>query len=112
MPETKLIINLAGSAWTADLGDLRPWYPLLNNADSIALAQNGIERVRVELGGLRRWIAFSRPVGGSPLYVIGHQESVGAIYRNGSVVFSGSNRKVLAWLNASGGVYIGENFGG
>lgn len=111
MPDVKLIINLAGSAWTADLGDLRPWRPLLDNADSIALARDGEERVRVELGGLRRWIAFNRPVGGSPFACLGYQETIGAIHRGDSII-GGSNRQTLAWLSGDGHVYIGKKPGG
>jgi hypothetical protein len=111
MPDVQLIINLAGSAFAADLGDLRPWRPLLDNAESIALAQNGKERVRVELGGLRRWVAFERKVGGSPLVCLGYQETVGAVRRAGAVI-GGSNRKCLAWLHPGGRVFIGDVPGG
>ena len=105
MPNTQLIINVGGSALCAELDDLQPWRALLSNADSIALQHNGAVRVRVELSGLKRWIAFNRIVNGSPLRCIGWQETVGAIYRNNAII-GGSNRKVLAWLHPSGRVEI------
>ena len=107
MPDTKLIINVGGSALsTSDFDDLKPWYALLGGADSIALAQNNVERVRVQLGGLRRFIAFKRDNGSSPLHFIGYQETVGAIVREGLYI-GGSNRKVIACLHPSGHVEIG-----
>lgn len=107
MPDA-LTINVGGSALKADLKNLQPWHALLNNADAIALTQNGKECVRVDLGGLKRWIAFRRNVGGSPLCAIGYQETVGA-QRYGDMIVGGSNRKVLAWLHPSGRVTIGNN---
>jgi len=108
----QLIINVGGSALCADLGDLRPWGPLLNNADSIALTQDDRELVRVELNGLRRWVAFRRQIGSSPFAVVGWQETVGA-RRYGEAFIGGSNRKTLAWVNLiTGGVFIGEEPGG
>jgi len=108
MPDVTLSIYVGGSALSADLGDLRPWTPLLNNADSIGLVQDGTERVRVELSGLRRWVAFRRQIGGSPFAVVGHQETVGAICR-GDAFIGGSNRKMLAWVHlGTGRVFIGE----
>ena len=105
MPDTELIINLAGSAFIADPEQIQPWRAVLDNADGIALSRDGKERVRVELGGNRRWITFNRITNGSRLYVIGFQETVGAIQRGGLYI-GGSNRKVLAWLHPSGGVTI------
>ena len=108
MPDTELIINVGGSALkTTDFDNLIPWYALLRGADSIALAQNNVERVRVQLGGLRRFIAFRKHIDGSPpLYCIGFQETVGALVR-GDVYIGGSNRKTMAWLHPSGRVDIG-----
>ena len=106
MPTT-LSINVGGSAFSADWHSLPTWRVLLDNADSIAIQRDGEERVRVDLGGLRRWIAFSKCVNGSPLYCIGYQETVGAVQRSGLIV-AGSNRKVTAWLHPSGRVTIGE----
>jgi len=108
MPGTELIINVGGSSLrTAAFDDLKPWYALLNGADSIALAQNNMERVRVQLGGLRRFIAFRKDIDGKPpLYCIGWQETVGAIQRDGLYI-GGSNRKVMVWLHPSGYVDIG-----
>lgn len=104
----QLTIDVGGSALKADLNNLQPWRALLDNADAIALVQNGNECVRVDLGGLKRWIAFERNVSGSPFACIGYQETVGA-QRYGNVVAGGSNRKVLAWLHPSGKVTIGNS---
>lgn len=107
MPDTALIINVGGSSLrTTAFDDLKPWYALLQNADSIALAQGGSERIRVQLGGLRRFIAFKKDIDSKPLYCIGWQETVGAIQR-GDLYVGGSNRKVMAWLHPSGRVEIG-----
>lgn len=92
----------------ADLANLQPWRVLLENADAIALSHNGAERVRVQLDGLRRWIAFRRDVAGSPFACIGYQETVGAIHRDGAII-GGSNRKTLAWLHPCGRVLLGED---
>lgn len=104
MPE-QLIINVGGSALTADLGNLQPWQALLSCADSIAIQRAGRECVRVDLSGQRRWIVFRRKVAGSPLVAIGHQETVGAQRFNGTYI-GGSNRKTLAWLYPDGTVRI------
>lgn len=105
MPDTKLTIEVGGSAFQADLENLQPWRTLLGFADSIGLARDEHEVLRVELGGLRRWIAFKRDSAGSPLYCIGYQETVGAI-RNGDQIIGGSSRKTLAWLYPSGQVVL------
>jgi len=109
MPGTELIINVGGSSLrTAAFDDLKPWYALLSGAESIALAQNNEIRVQVQLGGLRRFIAFKRDDndGKPPLFCIGWQETVGAIQRDGLYI-GGSNRKVMVWLHPSGYVDIG-----
>ena len=109
MPLTELIINVGGSSLsTTDFDDLKPWYALLRGADSIALARNKVERVRVQLGGARRFIAFKKDSndGAPPSHCVGYQETVGAI-RRGNMYIGGSNRKVLAWLHPSGPVEIG-----
>jgi hypothetical protein len=108
MPDTKLTIDVGGSALKADLENLQPWRALLDNAAAIALARNGEERVRVELDGLKRWIAFRREFGGSPFVCVGHQETVGA-RTHGGIIMGGSNRKVLAWLHPGGQVTIGSS---
>jgi hypothetical protein len=106
MPDnTQLRIYVAGSVFDTDLEKLQPWTPLLNSAESIGLVIDGSEAVRVELGRNQRWIAFNRIVSGSCLYVIGRQETVGAIQRGGMFI-GGSNRKMLAWLHPSGRVQI------
>lgn len=105
MPDTKLTIGISGSVFQADLDNLQPWRALLSCADSIGLARNGSEMVRVELGGLRRWVAFRRNSAGSPLYCIGYQETVGAM-RKGNQIVGGSSRKFLAWLHPSGQVVL------
>lgn len=104
MPD-QLIINVGGSALSADLGNLQPWRALLDCADGIAIQRDGRERLRVDLNGLRRWIVFERKEAASPFVCIGWQETVGLIRRNGAIV-SGSNRKVLARLYQSGRVEI------
>jgi hypothetical protein len=113
MPDVTLSIAVGGSVLNADYwDDLRPWAPLLNNADSIALVSDGQERVRVDLSGPRRWIAFAREVGaGSLVFCIGYQETVGALHRGGAIL-GGSNRKTLAWLHPGGRVVIGAEPGG
>ena len=108
MPDTQLIINVGGSALQANMERVREWRALLDCADSIALSWRGTERVRVDLGGLRRWIAFKRILGGSPFYCIGYQETVGAIHRHGAII-GGSNRKVLAWMTPGGLVSLGDS---
>lgn len=107
MPDTQLIINVGGSSFAAELDNLQHWQPFLNTADSIAIHRLGEERLRVDLGGLKRWITFEKTVGGSPLVCIGWQETVGATYVNGFPM-GGSNRKVLAWLYPNGRVYWGD----
>jgi hypothetical protein len=103
---TQLIINLAGSSFmTGDFGNLQTWRVVLDSADSIALMRDGQERVRVQLSGQRRWIAFNRIINGCPLYCIGWQETVGAMQRGGLYI-GGSNRKTLAWLHPSGRVEL------
>jgi len=106
MPDTRLTINTGGSTFNADPRNIQPWRALLDCADSIALSQDGIERVRVDLGGLRRWVAFERISGGSPLTCIGYQETVGAVHRGDSII-GGSNRRVLCWLYPTGKVLVG-----
>lgn len=108
MPDTQLIINVGGSALKASVERVHEWRALLDCADSIALFWNGAERVQVSLGGLRRWVAFKRTHGGSPLYCIGYQETVGALHRRGATI-GGSNRKVLVWMLPGGRIYLGEN---
>jgi hypothetical protein len=99
MPAEQLIINVGGSALTADLGNLQPWHALLNCADSIAVQRKGREMLRVDLSGQKRWIVFRRKVAGCPLICIGFQETPGA---SPGILHSigGSNRKVLAWLGS------------
>ena len=106
MADVTLVINVGGSSFQTDLNDLNPWRALLDGADTLSLAQNNVERVRVQLGGLRRFIAFRKHIDGSPLYCIGFQETVGALVR-GDVYIGGSNRKTMAWLHPSGFVDIG-----
>ena len=107
MPDTRLTIHIGGSSFeNIEPQKIQPWRALLDCADSIGLSQSGVERVRVDLGGLRRWIAFERTVGASPLTCIGYQETVGAI-RQGDNVIGGSNRQVLCWLYPSGRVLVG-----
>jgi hypothetical protein len=79
MPDDQLIINVGGSALSADLGNLQPWYTLLNCADSIAIQRDERECLRVDLDGLRRWIVFERKEAASPFLCIGYQETVGLI---------------------------------
>lgn len=110
MPDAKLKIIVGGSALMADFHNLQPWRALLDSADAIAIQTGPAERLRVDLSGLRRWIAFSKSLNGSPLYCIGWQETVGAIHRNGSII-GGSNRKTMAWLHPSGRVVIGDSYG-
>ena len=102
-----LAIYVAGSAFAAPLAEARRHRALLNCADAIGLVDldNGQRvRVRVDLGGDRRWIAFQED-GGPPC--VGYQETVGA-ERHGFTTVGGSNRKVLAWLADDGSVRIGE----
>lgn len=108
MPDTtQLRIYVGGSALDTGLDNLQPWRPLLHNADAIGLVRNGTERVRVQLGGQRRWIAFRRTLGGCPLCVIGYQVSVGRLSRADEIL-GGSNRKVLAWLFPDGAITVGN----
>lgn len=107
MPVTRLQIESSGSAFLIGLGDVRRWKSVLDCADAIALKRNGVEQLRVQLGGLRRWIAFERSVGGSPLCAIGWQETIGARMGDGGYfVTSGSNRKMIAYLYPDGRVAI------
>lgn len=108
-----LSIGLAGSRLMADFDNMqvREWGPILDSADCIGLVQKGEERLRVELNGSRRWIAFKRALCGSQLYCIGYQETVGGVHRAG-MISGGSNRKTLAWLHPSGKVHIGDEPGG
>jgi hypothetical protein len=101
----QLMINVAGSSLYADFDNLQSWQSVLNSAQSIAIADNGRVCARVDLSGLRRWIAFKRISNGSPLYAIGFQETVGAIQRGGLIV-AGSNRKCILWLHPSGYVHL------
>lgn len=105
MPDDELIINVGGSALAADLGNLQPWHTLLNCADSIAIRRDERELLWVDLSGQRRWIVFKRKEAGSPLVVIGRQETVGAQRINGHYI-GGSNRKTLALLYPDGRVRI------
>jgi hypothetical protein len=104
MPD-QLVINVGGSALTADLDNLQPWRALLNCADSIAVQRSGREMLRVDLSGHRRWIVFKRNIGGSPLICIGHQETIGVRRVNGRYI-GGSNRKTLAWLHPNGRIEV------
>lgn len=106
MPETRLKIECSGSTFLVGLGDVRRWKAVLDCADAIALRQNGVDQLRVQLGGLRRWIAFKRSVGGSPLCAIGWQETIGAQTDDGGYIVSGSNRKMIAFLYPNGRVEI------
>jgi hypothetical protein len=108
MPEKDgiiLTIQCGGSTFEAGPHDVARHRALLDCADAIGLVRDGVERVRVELGGLRRWIAFQRNVGGSPLYCIGYQETVGACWRGGLAI-GGSNRKVIVRLHPDDTVTI------
>lgn len=105
--QTILTIQCGGSAFRTPMANLRRYRALLDCADAIGLDVGGRECVRVELGGLRRWIAFERVTGGSPLVCIGYQETVGARWRD-SVAIGGSNRKVLCWLRPDGSVVVGN----
>ena len=106
MPVTRLQIECSGSAFLISLSDARRWKGVLDCADAIVLKRNGVEQLRVQLGGLRRWIAFERFVGGSPLYAIGYQETIGAKASDGGYIVSGSNRKMIAYLYPDGRVAI------
>jgi len=111
--KTRLTIQCGGSSFAAPVGSVYNWRAVLDCADSIGLYREGREHVRVELGGLRRWIVFERTVGGSPLFCIGYQETVGATWQ-GPVAIGGSNRKTLCWLLPDNRVTIGDspNFDG
>ena len=109
--QTRLRIYVGGSAFDADFNDLQPWYPVLNSAKSLSIVRNGREPVQVKLTGLQRWIAFKRIINGSPVYALGHQETVGGISDRAGVIIGGSNRKTIAWLHPSGRVFIGESYG-
>jgi hypothetical protein len=102
-----LAIHCGASTFTTPLDGVREWRAVLDCADAISLWAGSAERVRVRLGGLRRWIAFERTIGSSPYACIGYQETVGAVQR-GHAYTGGSNRKVLAWINGDGTVSIGE----
>jgi len=102
----KLAVRCGASAFSVPFGALGEWKPLLDCADSFALVRNGTEVVDVRLGGLRRWIAFKRDgIGGSPLFGIGYQETVGA-QRRGREYWGGSNRKVVVLVRADGTVRV------
>ena len=102
-----LAIHCGASTFAAPLGNVREWRAVLDCADAISLWAGSAERVRVQLGGLRRWIAFERTIDSSPYAVVGYQETVGA-ERRGHAYTGGSNRKVLAWVGESGPVSVGE----
>lgn len=106
--QTLLTIQCGGSSFCTEIGNVRQFKGLLDCADVIGLSRDGRECVLVELGGLRRWIAFERSVGGSPLVCIGYQETVGARWQ-GNVAIGGSNRKVLCWLTSMGAMTIGAS---
>lgn len=106
MPVTRLQIECSGSAFLISLGDAQRWKTVLDCADAIALRRNGVEQLRVQLGGLRRWIAFERLIGGSPLYAIGWQETIGVEASDGGYITTGSNRKMIAFLHPDGRVAI------
>lgn len=103
-----LTIHCGGSAFATGFEGLARWRAVLDCADAISLAWNGA-RVDVRLGGLRRWVAFLRTVGGSPFCVIGYQETVGAL-RRGDLYIGGSNRKVLARVGPDGAINVGEDW--
>lgn len=105
-----LYASIGASTFKIDWQRIGEWAPALDCADWLALAQNGTERIRVDLSDGQRWVAFRRNVNGSALACIGYQETVGATYR-GPMTIGGSNRKFLAWLHPSGRVYIGEQPG-
>ena len=102
-----LAIHCGASTFTTPLNGVREWRAVLDCADAISLYAGSAERVRVRLGGLRRWVAFEHTIGGSPCAVIGYQETIGAV-RQGHAYTGGSNRKVLAWVNEDGLVSVGE----
>ena len=107
MPDTRLKIEApGGSIFEIGLGDVQRWKGVLDCADAIALRRNGVDQLRVQLGGLRRWIAFQRSVGSSPLFAIGWQETIGAKTDDGGYIVSGSNRKMIAFLHPDGRVAI------
>jgi hypothetical protein len=108
MPDSSLAIHCGGSTFSTPLSTVRRWRHVLDCADAISLLQNGAERVHVQLGGLRRWIAFERAIGGSPFACVGYQETVGARPVGLGAYTGGSNRKVLAWVNGGGEVFIGD----
>lgn len=110
MPDNLLTIHCSGSIFNTPLHSIKRWRTVLDCADALSLSVNGAERVHVQLGGLRRWIAFERSVGGSPFAVVGYQETVGATWC-GNAYTGGSNRKVLAWVAADGAVSIGAGPG-
>lgn len=108
MPDASLTIYCGASAFSTGFGNLRRWRHVLDCANGISLRHDGAERVRVQLGGLRRWVAFKQSIGGSPFAVVGYQETVGAVWR-GNAYTGGSNRKVLAWVRDDGTVSIGDS---
>jgi hypothetical protein len=105
--DATLRAGIGASAFVVDFARIREWKPALDCAHWLSLSVNGAERVRVDISGPRRWVAFQKTVNGSALACIGHQETVGMVKR-GETIISGSNRKTLAWLHPSGRVYIGE----
>ena len=108
MPDASLTIYCGASAFSTGFVNLRRWRHVLDCADGISLKHDDAERVRVQLGGLRRWIAFEQSVGGSPFAVVGYQETVGAVWCGNSYT-GGSNRKVLAWVRDDSTVSIGDS---
>lgn len=107
MPSTSLVIHCGGSTFSTGFGSVRRWRAVLDCADAISVVRDDAEHVRVRLGGLRRWVAFERSIGGSPFAVVGYQETVGAVW-HGAAYTGGSNRKVLAWVGADGRVVVGD----
>ena len=114
--QCQLTAQVGASSFDVPWSRIREWRPVLNSAESLALRRNGATLLSLDLADPRitRWIAFQRRVSGSPFDCIGYQETVGAVQRrDGSVVVSGSNRKVLVWRRSSDGAFfIGDEPGG
>lgn len=103
-----LAVQVGASSFNIPWDSLNEWRSVLGCAESLSLRDNGLDLMRVDLNDTRRWIAFQAQVGASRFDVIGYQETVGAIQRDG-IVIGGSNRKVLVWRSRPGGhIFIGN----